>query len=451
MRATGGGWWRGLCAALLAVAALCRTAAAQEALAEEEAPPTSVEKSGVAMDRAYEAPEERTTLRDAVRGLLKDAPPFFRDAKLSLYLRTYYRYFDGYGTGLSEAWAIGGGLGVKSGYLLERFAVGAVLYTSQPLYAPDDRDGTSLLGPGQEGYTVLGQLYGEFRITDGILIDLYRQTYNTPYINRNDSRMTPNTFEGYNITGHHGGEEGEAEVSWGAGYIAKIKERNSDEFVWMSQDIGAAVKRGVIAAGGRWSRDDTSLGLIEYFCQDVINIVYAEGKHSFEIREGPGILFAAQFTQQASTGDDLLTGASFQTFQLGFKGEVSHGGALLSLAYTTTGSGAAIRNPWSSCPGYTSCQLLDFNREGEQAFLVKAVYDFGNIGLAGVTFYALYCHGWDREDGFDEDEVDLDLQWRPTKESLKGLSIRVRWAYVWERGGADDTQQDLRVIVNWDF
>jgi len=445
------GWRHGLSAALLSITALCRTAAGQEALAEEEPPPTSVEQSAVSIDRAYEAPEERTTLRDLVREALKDAPPFLRDAKLSLYLRTYYRYFDGYGSGLSEAWAIGGGLGVKSGYLLERFAVGAELYTSQPLYAPEDRDGTSLLAPGQDGYTVLGQLYGEFRVTDGILIDLYRQTYNTPYINRNDSRMTPNTFEGYNITGHHGGEEGADEVSWGAGYISKIKERNSDEFVWMSEDIGATVKRGVIVAGGRWSRDDTSLGLIEYYCQDIINIVYAEGKHAFKIAEGPGLLFAAQFTQQASTGDDLLTGSSFSTFQLGLKGEVSHGGALLSLAYTATGSDAGIRNPWSSCPGYTSCQLLDFNREGEQAFLVKAVYDFTNVGISGVTFYALYCHGWGREDGFDEDEVDLDLQWRPKTKSIEGLSIRVRWAYVSERGGADDTQQDFRVIVNWEF
>ncbi|MCK6458752.1 MAG: OprD family porin [Planctomycetes bacterium] len=438
-------------AVVLCAAALCRTATAQEALAQEEPPPTSVEKSGVPIERAYEEPPERVALRDVVREWLKEAPPFLRDAKLSLYLRTYYFRRDQYGDAVSEAWAIGGGLGAKSGYLFERFAVGATVYTSQPLYAPDERDGTLLLEPGQEGYTVLGQLYGEFRITDGILVDLYRQAYNTPYINRNDNRMTPNTFEGYSITGRHGGEEGEPEISWGAGYIAKIKERNSDEFVWMSQDAGATVKRGVIVGGGRWTRGGTSLGLVDYYCEDIINILYAEGKHTFEIREGLGALVAAQFTHQASTGDDLLTGSSFSTSQFGAKGEASFGGALVSFAFTATGSGAAIRNPWSSCPGYTAVQVLDYNREGEQAFLVKAVYDFSKVGLSGITFYALYVHGWDREDGLDEDEVDLDLQWRPAAKSLEGLSIRIRFAHVWQRGPDDDTQQDFRVIVNWDF
>jgi hypothetical protein len=408
-----------------------------------------VKESPVPIERAYERPKEEATLRDAVREWLKEAPPFFRDAKLFGYLRTYYFRRDQYGDAVSEAWAIGGGLGAKSGYLFERFAVGAMVYTSQPLYAPDDRDGTLLLAPGQEGYTVLGQLYAEFRVTDGILVDLYRQAYNTPYINRNDVRMTPNTFEGYSITGRHGGKDGEAEISWGAGYITKIKERNSDKFVWMSQDIGATVERGVAVAGGRWSRGGTSLGLVDYYSEDIINILYAEGKHTHEIREGFGVLFAGQFTHQASTGDDLLTGSGFSTSQLGAKGELEFHGALFTVAYTATGSGAAIRNPWSSCPGYTAVQVLDFNREGEQAFLAKAAYDFEHVGAKGLTFYALYVHGWDREDGPDEDEVDLDLQWRP--ESIQGFSVRVRYAYVWQHGSGDDAQQDFRVIVNWDF
>ena len=58
-----------------------------------------------------------------------------------------------------------------------------------------DRDGTLLLEPGQEGYTVLGEAYAEIRIVDGYNIFVGRKGFDTPFINRNDVRMTPNTFE----------------------------------------------------------------------------------------------------------------------------------------------------------------------------------------------------------------------------------------------------------------
>ena len=51
--------------------------------------------------------------------------------------------------------------------------MGGVLYTSQPLYAPPDRDGTLLLEEGQNGYTVLGQLYARVKILEESFLNLY--------------------------------------------------------------------------------------------------------------------------------------------------------------------------------------------------------------------------------------------------------------------------------------
>ena len=169
---------------------------------------------------------------------LKDTPAFFRDTKLDLNIRTYYFYRDKYDDSKSEAWALGGALSYQSGWFLDHFGVGAVLYTSQPLYGPDDRDGTLLLKPGQEGYTVVGQLYGRVKLIEDNFINLYRYEYNTPYINKNDNRMTPNTFEGYTFTGAYGGKDGAPGFKYGGGYITKIKERNSDRFIWMSRTPG---------------------------------------------------------------------------------------------------------------------------------------------------------------------------------------------------------------------
>ena len=59
---------------------------------------------------------------------------------------------------------------MKTGYFLDHVAFGATVYTSNPIYAPDDRDGTGLLAPGQNGYTVLGEFYAELRIVKDVRI-----------------------------------------------------------------------------------------------------------------------------------------------------------------------------------------------------------------------------------------------------------------------------------------
>ena len=68
---------------------------------------------------------------------------------------------------------------------------------------PDDKDGTKLLAPGQEQITVLGEAFGAIRVL-GQTVTGYRQLINRPFINPQDSRMMPNTFEAYTLTGHGG-------------------------------------------------------------------------------------------------------------------------------------------------------------------------------------------------------------------------------------------------------
>ena len=62
----------------------------------------------------------------------------------------------------SEAWAIGGSAGFKTGYFRERFALGATGYTSQRLLGDDDKDGTLLLEPGPGRLHGARRTYGEF-------------------------------------------------------------------------------------------------------------------------------------------------------------------------------------------------------------------------------------------------------------------------------------------------
>jgi len=378
--------------------------------------------------------------------------PFIEDSKFNAQLKTFYFNRDKYDNSHSEAWTLGGSVSWRSGYLAEFLRIGAVAYTSQPLYAPADRDGTLLLQPGQDGYTVLGQAYAEVRFTDRIFGALGRKEYNTPYMNNHDVRMTPNTFEGITAYGTAGGKDGAPAWRFGGGYITKIKEKNSEKFVYMSRDAGASVNRGVYLGGANYTSGDFSLGAIDYYSEDIINIFYTEAKYTVPLSGGAKLALSAQYTDQHSTGANLLTGASFSTYQWGAKADLVLSAATLSLGYTQAGKGADVRNPWSGSPGYTSVQVGDFNRANEGAALLKVAYDFTSHGVPGLSAYALAILGSGRPSpNFNENEYNLNVQWTPKDGPLKGSSWRVRYAHVDQKGGGNPDIDDFRVIATWDF
>jgi hypothetical protein len=111
-------------------------------------------------------------------------------------------------------------------------------------------------------------------------------------------------------------------------------------------------------------------------------------------------------------------------------------------------------NPWSSYPGYTSCQVRDFNRAGEEALMFKLSYDFKRF-IQGLSLYTLYTVGMGREDPTsgkglaDEDEFDTDVQYRFQTRWLKGLSLRLRYGTVHESGG--DRIHQIRAFLNYDI
>ena len=409
---------------------------------DEDVTPSSTEQGQTPMDQSFGPPTRREMIRQQRQAALEAT-------KYNIHLRTFYLDRDKFDDSQSEAWAAGGWVGLKTGYFRNRFALGATGYLSMPVYAPDDKDGTLLLQPGQDGYAVIGELYADVRITDQVHANLGRKTYDTPYINRNDTRMSPNTFEAYTISGLHGGADGAAEWRWGAGYFDEIKERNADDFVSMSRDAGASVDRGVYAAGGNYRKGDFSLGAINYYSDDIINIFYTEARYAVPLSEKTRLQFAAQYTDQQSVGDDLLNGTDFSADQYGLKGELAWGPSLFSVAWTSTGDGASMQSPWSGYPGYTSVQVEDFNRSGEDAWMLRAAYNFQ--GVPGLSTYALYVNGNDPDGDttYAKDEVDFNLQWAAPPGKWQGLALRFRYAVVDQDDPDSSNLTDLRLIVDY--
>ena len=73
----------------------------------------------------------------------------------------------------------------------------------------------------------------------------------------------------------------------GGGYVDKIKERNDDEFV---SDVGGRRRaggfdRGVWVGGANYKAGDFSIGAIDYYSDDIINIFYTEGKYGLPLSD----------------------------------------------------------------------------------------------------------------------------------------------------------------------
>jgi len=97
-------------AAIIAGALLASRAVAQETIRDEEPPPSSVEQEITPMERSFRLLPERPGLVPWLKEQLKDAPPFFRDTKIDVNLRTYYLNQKKFDDNHAEALAGGGAL-----------------------------------------------------------------------------------------------------------------------------------------------------------------------------------------------------------------------------------------------------------------------------------------------------------------------------------------------------
>jgi hypothetical protein len=391
------------------------------------------------------------------REAIKDLPPFFRDTDLKIHFRSYYLNRESPSEVENEAWAFGGWLAYRSGWLFDMFGVGATFYGSAPLYAPDDKDGTTLLKTGQDGYYVLGEAYAALRYQDYVLAKGYRQEVTQGYINREDNRMTPNTFEGLTVGGTVG------PVEYLGGYLWKMKARNSDDFRFMSEEAGAPGSDDGVAMFG--ARVKPLPGLVvevnEQYGINTFNTVWVLAEYTHTLAQNLKLFFGGQFTDQRAVGDKLLTNASVQdwdTQNVSLKAAVSWAELTLSLLGQVTASGNTVQAPWGSYPGYLSLIQEDFNRADEKAIGVGVAYDFSKLITPGLSAFATAAWGWDaidpktRASAPDQAEYDLTVDYRPTwlrPSFLQGMWLRVRGALL-DQQGADQLGWQVRLILNWE-
>ena len=317
------------------VAVFASTAHAAEGELEEAPPPSSAPEIRTPIQRITTEPPKRMPARFPwIQQQLDKLPPFFADTHLEARFRTYYLREDKTTDALSEAWAMGGSIYYRSGWLADLFQAEVEAFTSQPIVAPDSKDGTLLLQPVQDGYSVLGIANGKLR-HKGIELTGGRVYLDMPYINRQDNRMTPNTFEAINL------QKPKGEFQFTTGYAWNIKLRNSDDFVSFSEAAGVDEDRGLAWGGAIW---DTSKnfhgGVWAGVVPDLAGKAYGELGVGRDLTGEWYGRIDGQFTYQFDIGDDLLGDAEDDTWILAIRAAASHAGAVFRVGMAFAGPNA---------------------------------------------------------------------------------------------------------------
>jgi hypothetical protein len=400
--------------------------------------------------RAADPDADKPLLRSSFPGVdstLNDAPAFFRDTRLLLHIRSYYRNNEASPDVFQEAWAAGGWIAYRSGWLLDTFSIGATGYFSLPVYAPEDRDGTLLLKPGQDPIAVLGEAWAKLRYGDHVLTG-YRQLINLGYVNPQDNRMIPNTFEAVMLDG---------KVAWldyHVGYLFGVKPRNEDSFLTMAEQAGAADSdAGLVLAGVRvnpWKpltvEASTAYGI------DTYNTAFVQADYTIPLRDRVALTVGAQYHDQRSVGDELI--GRFDTWNVGAHARLAFWDASVEFMFNQTGDGATMLAKYGTWPGYLSLINKDFDRASETAWGLKVTYDFKGVGVPGLTGFIWFAQGVGAIDPStgaaapDQWELDLDLTYTFSSGWLKGLQIKTRAALV-DIEGNSGILPDIRLILNW--
>jgi hypothetical protein len=378
-----------------------------------------------------------------------------RDSELTLHLRTYY--FDRLNPKPPDnaAWAIGGWVGYRTGWIGDALRFGVAGYTSQPLWAPQDKPGSLLLTSDQDGYSVIGEAYGSLKLWDQVLTG-GRFQVNQPEINPTDNRMTPITYSGGNLAGTLVG------VNYYAAYLNATKPRNSENFINFvaAANINSPASEPLYLFGlSGEPLKDLRWQFSSYYVPNVLQSNYADFSWSLPLDPAYRLRLGAQAMYQSGVGEQLLTGSSFSTWSGGLKADLTAGGATATLGYQQTGTGSNYQTPYSGWAGYTYMIIKSFNQAGMKAWLLGGNYDFAAQNVPGLALNAAIAWGHDAINAStgaaqpNWTEYDLTLDYRFTSkqwpEWARPFWIRGRAAYV--DMGSDGDIQDYRIIVNYEW
>ena len=410
-----------------------------------------------------------------------DSPPadgFVEGAHLNINARNYYMNRDrrDIHTDDSKEWGQGFIATFESGYTQGPvgFGLDAHAMLGLKLDGGGGTDGSSILPYGSGN----GKAPGAFSTAGGTLKmrafdtelkagDLF---LNNPVIAGGMTRMLPQTFRGVSLTNH-------SFDGWmlegGQASFTKLYNQSGHRRIGTSYGAlpNTADSQHMNWAGASFSGiDGLTSNLYASELKDVWHQYYYDLDYTYVVNEMISLNPGLHYYHTQDTGQALLGDIDNNTYSLHFTVDVGHHS--VTAAYQRVNGNTPFDYIAQGDSVYldNSQQYSDFNGPNERSWKLKYAYNFGGLGLPGLTSAVSYISGktdltkvdpqsrgysaWYSADGKDAKhwERDIDVKYVVQGGKAKDLAVRLQWAANRGSNGYSAVDRDVdeyRVIVDY--
>jgi hypothetical protein len=386
------------------------------------------------------------------------------DSKASLELRNFYMNRDFRQAGASQAkaeeWAQGLLLRYESGFTEGDIGVGidALGLLGLKLDSGAGRSGTQLLKQDRESrkaqdeYAELG-LTAKFKVSRTVL-KLGALQPRLPSVAYNDARLLPQSFRG----GHLNSQEIDG-LTLDAGRLSQVNQRNSSDFEDMSASTGSAGATGIKSSktsdafdfaglSYRWNEQWSGAWhygeLEDIYRQHILSLT-----HNLRLDDQRSLRSELRVARARDDGSSNVDNDAYGLMLTWRQAAHSVAFAYQRMAGDTGYAYIAGSDPFL----FNYVQFGDFANRDERSWQARYDYDFGALGIPGLSFMSRYVRGSDIELGGgrpsgEEWERNTDIAYVFQSGPLRNLGVKWRNATIRTRHFANDLD-DNRLILSY--
>ncbi|MBU0720650.1 OprD family outer membrane porin [bacterium] len=358
---------------------------------------------------------------------------------------------------------------------------------------------------GNWSMAVLGQAYLQYDVSK-TSFKAGRQIFESFLTKSNDTKMIPNTFEGYSVEIK---EIPKTKVRAAYFYAQKLRDHTTFHDVitfkdaagdsWNNND-DSAVHKGLSFANFTAAGKDTEHALIVADVQnksvenlqidvtygsvpDVVSSITGEANYQINVSESMSVTPGIRYMKQMDNGGGDIGGATLKGTlaswttgdTLGYKDAktldsslamarlvLKQGPLKVQVAYSAVADEADIVAPWRGFPtgGYTRAMAQYNWYANTKTTAAEVHYDFGKAklvsGFSAMARYAMQDFDEDKQAaGVQADSNILHMDFRKQFASVPGLDAKIRIGLVSanerEAGGDKDSYNEYRFELNYLF
>lgn len=298
--------------------------------------------------------------------------------------------------------AAGGHLAIETASL-NGISFGTAFYTTNRIQSKNnDALGTSLFDSNDDSYTILGQAYTNISLGKTNL-KIGRQQIDTPFADSDDIRMIPNLFEAYILTNND--IENLIITVLHVNKWSGVDSDTPEKFTKLVESGNGATILNAAYGGIK----NSELSAWYYNIDDFAKIAYFEASTTLNLSETTKFALGVQYADFSEYSvNGVVTNIDGSVWGANAELGLESIGTTFSAAYNkaSNGSGKSLSNGFGGGPFMTSMEENTIEGlEGAKAFTLGVGFDFGVIGIDGLTFS--YAYG-NFKDSLATSHVEID-------------------------------------------